>query len=486
MENMDVRDRIIAELTKENRELKAQVALLTSTVEELQETIKELRRRLNQDSHNSSRPPSSDGYKKVRRASEQKRSGKKVGGQKGHPGTHMEIPHEPDEIKQHIPEKCKVCPHLTECLASENVFTCREKRYEVNAVITTKVTEHQSMEACACRLGEQNLRGEFPAGIRAYVQYGDSVTVLSGLLSTYGAVSVERIHVFLGSILGVSLSSGTILSMISKCAEKVGGTLKEIQKLLIGSEVVHFDETGAKINGKTVWVHNASTAQLTYQTVSKNRGQAGMDEGGILPNFSGTGVHDCWASYWKYEGVSHAVCNAHILRELTAVEEYSPGHQWASSFKALLCSMKKTKEAAIANGKKQLSYYFRRKFATQYDQILSLADKECPLPSDAPSGKPGKKKKGKERALIERLLKFKDSVCLFVHDFSVPFDNNQAERDVRNVKTKGKVSGCFRSDHGAQNYLNVMSYLSTGKKHGINVFEALTAAFSGNANIVLQ
>ena len=331
------------------------------------------------------------------------------------------------------------------------------------------------------------MRGGFPENIRAYVQYGDSVTVLAGLLSTYGAVSVERIHVFLGSILGVSLSGGTIASMIKKCAKKVGGTLKEIQKLLIGSKVVHFDETGAKVNGKTIWVHNASTEQLTYQTISSHRGQAGMEEGGILPNFSGVGVHDCWASYWKYDAVSHAVCNAHILRELTSVEENNPEHCWASSFKALLCAMKKAKEAAIAKGKTQLSYYFRRKFDTQYDQILSLANQECPLPS-APSsgGKTGKKKKGTERALIERLQRLKESVCLFARDFSVPFDNNQAERDVRNVKTKIKVSGCFRTNTGAQNYLDLMSYLSTGRKHGINVYEALTAAFAGHACIVLQ
>ena len=459
---------------------------LKETIKELQETIKELRRQLGQNSQNSSKPPSSDGFHKPKPQSLRQKSGKKQGGQTGHQGTHMAIPHEPDEYKKHLPKRCLACPHLNECVADGNVFSCGEKRYEVNAVIATKVTEHQSLKVKSCPCCGESFTGEFPEGIRAYVQYGDSVSVLAGLLSTYGAVSTQRIHILLGSLLGVSLSTGTITTMVAKCAKRVGGVLETIKSMLIGTKVANFDETGTDVNGKTIWVHNSSTPELTYQTISTRRGKDGMEENGVLTNFQGVAVHDCWSPYWKYDNVTHAVCNGHLLRELTGVEQYSPEHKWAPEFKSLLRTMKKVRDKAVAKGKTELSYYHLHKFDTEYDKLMKMADAECPLPAESPQKKKGRPKKGKERSLIERLMELKASVCLFVKDFSVPFDNNQAERDVRNVKTKTKVSGCFRTEHGAQNYLNIMSYLSTGRKHGVSAYEAMTAAFSGNAEIVLR
>ena len=148
--------------------------------------------------------------------------------------------------------------------------------------------------------------------------------------------------------------------------------------------------------------------------------------------------------------------------------------------------MKKARDKAAANGRTELSYYYLHKFDTEYDRLMTLADKECPLLPDPPQKKKGRKKKGKERSLIERLVALKASVCLFIRNFDVPFDNNQAERDVRNIKTKTKVSGCFRTESGAQDYLDIMSYISTGRKHGVSAYEALTEAFAGNAEIVLQ
>jgi len=490
---MDSKDLIIEQYMKQIAELNALVstltesnAALTETIKELQETIKELRRQLGHNSQNSSKPPSSDGFNKPKPQSLRKKSGKKQGGQTGHPGAHMAIPHEPDEIKAHLPGKCLSCPHLSECSVKGNVFVCGEKRYEVNAIITTKVTEHQSVCVNSCPCSGEALAGVFSENIRAYVQYGDSVSVLAGLLSTYGAVSAMRIHVLLGSLLGVSLSTGTITSMVAKCAQKVGSTLETIKSMLTSSKVAHFDETGTDVNGKTIWVHNSSTAALTYQTISTKRGQIGMEDNGVLSGFSGIAVHDCWASYWKYTDVIHAVCNAHLLRELTGIEQYSPEHQWAPGFKALLRSMKKARDREAVKGKTKLSYYYRHKFDVAYDRLMKIADEECPLPPEPSVKKKGRKKKGKERALIERLMALKASVCLFINDFSVPFDNNQAERDVRNVKTKTKVSGCFRTESGAQDYLDVMSYISTAKKHGVSAYDALTAAFAGNAEIVLK
>ena len=472
-------------LTDSNESLNATIEGLQETIKELRETIKELRRQLDQNSQNSSKPPSSDGYRKPSPKSQRTKTGRKPGGQKGHQGSNMTIPHAPDEVMKHLPEKCKTCPHLTQCLQNDKIFTCAEKRYTVDAVVTTKVTEHQSLKAENCPCGEKPENGPFPENVKAYVQYGDSVSVLVGLLSTYGAMSAMRIHVLIGSLLGVKLSTGTVTSMVSKCAKKVGKVLQKIKKLIEAGHVGHFDETGARTGGELHWVHNSSTDKYTYQTINKKRGKDGIDANGVLLLFAGVAMHDCWSPYWKYEGIVHAICNAHLLRELTGIEELEPDHTWATLFKTLLRSMKKAKEKAEAKGKTELSYYLLHKFSQEYDRVMEIANSECPDPPDPPNKKRGKKKKGKERSLIERLVLLKDAVCLFIHDFKVPFDNNQAERDVRNVKTKIKVAGCFRTDKGAQDYLDVMSFLSTGQKHEVSVFDALTAAFAGNAEIVL-
>ena len=459
---------------------------LHGTIDELKATIRELQSKIGRNSQNSSQPPSQDGFSKPQPRSQRPKTGRKPGGQSGHAGVHMEIPHEPDEILQHLPSKCMCCPHLAECREKGGVFSCGEKRYEVNVVVSTKVTEHQSLEAVACPYGETVPAADFPENIRAYVQYGDSVSVLVGLLNTYGAVSVNRIHVLLGSLMGVGLSTGTIASMTAQCAARVGGTLATIREMLTKEDVVHFDETGTDVNGRTVWVHSSSTRDLTYQTVSTKRGQTGMEGNGVLTDFRGIAVHDCWKPYWKYDDVRHAVCCAHLLRELTWVEEFGDNPGWATRFKKILLDMKKAKERTRARDGDGISQYYSRKFDAEYDDIIREAEAVCPEPPETPDRKRGRKKKGKERSLLERLKTLKDSICMFLHNFLVPFDNNQAERDVRNVKTKTKVSGCFRTEDGAQNYLDVMSYLSTGMKHGVSVFDALTAAFAGNGTIVLQ
>lgn len=231
---------------------KAIVAAQNETIARLEETIRELQRQLGRNSRNSSQPPSKDGFSKPRPQGQRKRSGLKPGGQSGHPGVHMAVPHNADEVQQHLPSKCLACPRLSEC-RRRGVFSCGEKRYEVNVLIGTKVTEHQSLSAVSCPLGEEVPDADFPANIRAHVQYGDSVCVLAGLLSTYGAVSASRIHTLPGSLMGVGLSTGTISAMVSRCASKVGGTLAAIKAMLTKEGVVHFDETGTDVNGKTAW-----------------------------------------------------------------------------------------------------------------------------------------------------------------------------------------------------------------------------------------
>lgn len=462
------------------------IAEMTAKIDALQEKIQELMERINKDSHNSSKPPSSDGYKKPNPKGQREKSGRKPGGQKGHAGKNISLPHEPDEIKQHFPEKCLRCKNLSSCVKEGLITSCGKSRYVVDVVVTTKVTEHQILQAGNCPMGEKRLTGIFPKDLKAYIQYGDSVSILVGLLNTFGAVSVNRIHVLLGSLMGVSLSTGTVQAMVGRCAAKTGTVLDKIKALFQQAPVGHFDETGIRVGGKLWWVHNSSTEALTYQTVSQRRGKIGIDENGVLPDFSGTAMHDCWAPYWHYKDIRHAVCNAHLLRELTAITENHPDHMWAGMFKTLLRSMKKARDKAKSQGKTKLSYYYLQRFSKEFDRIIEVAKRECPYLPDPQKKKRGRKKKGKERALLERLEDLKDSVCLFIHDFNVPFDNNQAERDLRPVKIKSKVSGCFRTPKGAQDYLKIMSFFGTGKKHGVNEVDSLTAAFAGDAEIILQ
>ena len=271
----------------------AQNERLTAAIIDLQETIKEQRRQLNMDSHNSSKPPSSDGYKKPNKdRSLRTKTGRKPGGQKGHSGANMKVPHEPDEVKEHHPDKCMTCPHFASCVANGKVFECGEKRYVVEAVVSTKVIEHQSLKAVACPYSESKLKGDFPEEVKANVQYGDTFTAMAGLLSTFGAVSTDRIQTIIDGMFSVSLSEGTICSMVEKCGQKVTPIVEKIKEILTGASVVNFDETGVRVEGSTQWVHNSSNAKYTYLTVNKKRGQEGIEDNGVIQNFGGSAVHD--------------------------------------------------------------------------------------------------------------------------------------------------------------------------------------------------
>lgn len=477
-ENERLREEI-ERLKKENEIFRKELETKGLQIESILEKNRILTKRVHMNSTNSSKPPSTDGYHKPAPRNRRVKTGMRRGGQPGHAGHNMPVPGEPDELILHPPAKCEKCRLLKEC--SANNFVCGESRFVVDIVMSKKVTEHRIMYAERCPMTDDGIvsKGCFPEGVSAYVQYGDTVTAVTGLLNTHGAVSCSRISGLMRNMFGITLSTGTVVSMVSRCARKVAPALETIKQTIMESRVCNFDETGARTAGRLFWVHNSSTPEFTYQTINERRGIEGMYANGILPRFKGTGIHDCLKTYWRFD-MSHGICNAHILRELNGIEEMNPDHVWPRLFRLLLLSMKGTREDAQARGLDALGIECLIGFDERYDRILDLADRECPPPPDHV------RKKGMERALIERLRRLKNPVCLFMYDFEVPFDNNQAERDVRNVKTKIKVSGCFRSIKGGQNYLDVMSYLSTGRKHGVDAFSSLMAAFDGNPQIVLQ
>lgn len=476
-------------LLKENAQLKLQLVAMqdmiesmAATIENLNQTIKELNEKLNKNSNNSSKPPSSDGLKKPSPKSLRKPSGKKPGGQKGHRGTNLSVTLQPDETVKHMPLACTGCTHYEACKG--NACPC-ETRQVIDMVVKVHVTDHEALVIKSCPLSGDIRKATFPENIKASVQYGENLQALVVAMNTIGAVSINRTREILGSVFDIPLSTGTICTMVGKCAEKISNAVNTAQTKIINSDLGHFDETGTRVNGKTSWVHVASNADYTYLTLHSKRGFDGMEAAGVLPDFQGIAVHDCWASYWKYDSILHGICCAHLLRELTAAEENHPEQKWATAFKNLLLTMKKEKDKSVAAGKTALSYTDLHNFDKQYDEVLQRAYEENPLP-ETTEKKRGRMKKGKILSLIERLHKYRESVCLFVKNFMVPFDNNQAERDIRMIKVKTKVSGCFRSEQGAKSYLKIMSYVGTARKQGINPFTALRNAVAGTPECIFE
>ena len=474
---------IIENLSEKSEESNRLIESLRQTIDELTQRVKELTEQLGMNSKNSSKPPSTD-INKPNPKSMRKSSGKKTGGQPGHPGSHLNITAEPDEIIVHIPSVCQNCPLHDTCVSRACVG---ETRNVIDAVVAVKNTAHQSLTV-NCPLRNVLLKGEFPKDIKATVQYGENLQALVVAMNTVGAVSLNRTQEILSGVFGIPLSTGTIVNMVNRCADGITNILETIRQNIIVSEISHFDETGTNVDGKKHWVHSASNSLFTYLTVSPKRGQEGMDEGGVLPYFRGKGIHDCWQPYWKYNLVVHALCNAHLLRELVAAEERDVNQSWATELINLLIEMKTTKENAIEKGKTGFTEEKLEEFGKKYDDIIKKAYDENPVPQDLQNTgkKRGRKKKGKTLALIERLDIHKASVCLFIHDFDVPFDNNLSERDIRMVKTKTKVSGCFRSLSGAENYLKIMSYVGSAKKHGKRAYNAIKQAISGNPEYFLS
>lgn len=476
---MPVTQEFIESLMKQNQMLLEQVDSLSKTIDELNATIKELREQLNKNSGNSSKPPSTDGFKKVNKSLREK-SGKKRGGQKGHQGTHLAVLSKPDEIKRYMHTDCTSCPYRDKCASKACV---KETRNVIDAVVEVNITAHEKLCVEVCPLCGESKTGAFPKDVKANVQYGKNLQALVVAFNTVGAVSVNRIHEILGGVFNIPLSTGTIKNIVSRCAEKVKPALELIRQKLSESSLVHCDETGTNIDGKLHWVHNVSNGSYTYMTVSKKRGYEGIKSTGVLPDYHGIIVHDCWTSYWKFNDVTHSVCCAHLLRELNGIAENHPEQAWARKFKEHLLRMKRAKDKAIAAGKDYLSVFTIQKYKREYDIIIKEAYAQNPI-AEPVRKKRGRVKRGKILALIDRLKKYKGAVCLFLEKLGVPFDNNQAERDIRNIKTKTKVCGCFRSRTGAEEYMGLMSFISTARKNGFDSYHAVKMVLSGQINQV--
>jgi transposase len=449
-------------------ELRALVVTQAAVIETLTVRVGELERRLGLTSRNSSKPPSSDGLAKPPPRSLRKKSGRRAGGQQGSPGRTLRQVDDPDEVVEHRPGRCAGCGAglswalLGWVAARRQVFELPE--------IRVRVVEHR-LFSCRCAGCGVVSTAAGPPGVAAPVQYGPGVAAVVVYLLVRQHLPVARVAELCSDLLGVPVSTGWIGGQLSRAASVLSGFDTRARQVLRGAPVAHFDESGGRAAGRTRWVHSASTGTATVYDLHDKRGRAAMDAAAILPGFTGIAVHDCWQPYFTYTDVAHAVCNAHILRELIGWHDRDPDrHRWAGQAIDLLGEAHTAVLAAREAGHPALPAATVAGWRRRWAEIITAGQEANPRP-------PGRDPVG---ALLNRLHGAATEIWRFAHDLRVPFDNNQAERDIRMVKLQLKISGCWRTTTGAQHWLRVRSYISTTIKNQLPVLPALRDALTGN------
>jgi transposase len=453
-------------------------ALLIAQWEEIQRLrarLKALEGQLKKDSRTSNKAPSSDGPTKPKRTrSRREASGRKPGGQPGHEYHGLAPVDKADHIERHEPSHCDTCQWD---LSGQAGLDYESRQVFDLPVLRLEVTEHRSV-CKGCPVCGDLSWGEYPPAVVNPVQYGERVQALSVYLSDYQLLPYARHREFFADVFNHPLSVGTLQNIRQRCAQRLKPIVAAIGQALIDSRVVHFDESGLRVAAHRRWLHVASTATLTYYRVHPKRGRQALDEIAILPQLQGTAIHDGYSSYFGYAQCDHGLCNAHHLRELIFMHEHYE-QAWAEELIDCLLAIKQAVDQAKAGGKIKLSSKIRRAFAQRYERILDQALEQIPElpPAEKPSR--GRKKQHPAKNLLDRLRTHQSAVLAFMYDFQVPFDNNQAERDIRMLKVQQKISGGFRTIAGAHRFSDIRSYISTARKQGLKVMDVLQQVFLG-------
>jgi transposase len=459
----------------------AVIELVMGLVEQntrLDARLTELEGIVKKNSNNSSKPPSGDGFGKKTKSLRIK-SQKNTGGQVDHQGTTLEWSEQVDEVVTHQVQHCQGCGAD---LAAEPIKAVYARQVYDIPPIELLVTEHQA-EVKTCPHCQQENQAQFPPFVTNVVQYGARLKSMMVYLMEGQLLPSARTCEILSDLVGANVAEGTLFNTRSQCFDQLAANEEAIKTEIVASDVVHFDETGMRVSGKLWWLHVACTDGLTYYGVHQSRGRDAIDEMEILPNFEGKAIHDGWKSYQHYE-CEHYLCNAHHLRELTFIwEQYQ--QVWALNMFILLGSIKSAVDEARVTPT-QLATEVLNEFEARYQQILDQGFRANPPPPPPPPTKHrrksgGRRKQSPARNLLDRLQNHHTSVLGFMRDFDVPFDNNQAERDIRMVKLKQKISGTFRSDSGARMFCRIRGYISTLRKQGLNVLDAFISIFSGHS-----
>jgi len=436
--------------------------------------IQELRDQLAKHSRNSGKPPSSDGLKKPRTRSLRKKTGRRSGGQPGHKGHTLEMVAHPHHVEVHPASQCPYC--AADLQSVERSTVERGQVFDIPRV-RIEVTEHQ-VEVKVCSGCGHQVKGQFPPDVTQPVQYGSRIKAQAAYLNNYQLLPLARTCELLGDFYGHIPAEALILKSHTAVVDSIAPSLEATKQHLIGADVVHFDESGLRVEGQLNWLHVAGSDTLTYYSVHPKRGQEAMQAMGILPTFEGRAVLDCWRPYFTFDNCQHALCNAHLLRDLLfIIEQYE--QDWAEGMTKLLLDIKAEVEAAPASQasliSERLAYFEQR-----YDALIAQGLAANPPPIAPLAKKRGRKKQSPPKNLLDRFQKYKSEILTFMHDFRVPFDNNLAERDVRIVKIKQKVSGAFRTRTGAETFCDIRSYISTVGKYDLNVIDAIYDALAGS------
>jgi len=438
--------------------------------EKAAELILELEARLNKNSKNSHKPPSSEGLKK--KPAKKRRGKGKVGGQKGHAGTTLRKSDEPDRVIKHGPEQCQSCE--TNLVEVEGAIIGSRQEIEIPQK-PIEVIEHQQLQKECPHCGASN-KGQWPEHIRGHIQYGRRFKAFCVYLLNYQLLPYERTGDLLKVLFGYQPGGGTLSQAQHQAYEVLEPIEAEIKRAIRGSPNSHSDETGMRVEGKTQWLHSCSTETHTYYYWSQYRGKQAHQEDGLLPQYQGILMHDAYPTYFALE-CQHALCNAHLLRDLQALYETDPGQLWPHHLRRLLQTAWAIVKQAKAEGLTQLSQLKQARILSLFDQIVHSADQRTPHKLRQP-GRRGRVAQSPHRNLLDRLLAHKTDYLRFVTDFRIPFDNNLAERDLRMCKLQQKISGCFRTETGADLFCRIRGYISTVRKQGHHLLPALVSLFS--------
>jgi transposase len=460
------------------RDVSRQMHELAQQMAKQAEALHTLQARQAKDSRNSSKPPSSDGYGKVQRTESLRKSGDKTnGGQPGHEGQTLLASEAPDRIETHEVPSCGHCQ--APLLGIESVGYEERQVFDIPA-IRIEVTAHRA-EIKVCPACGSASKGIFPESVTQAVQYGPAVNTWASYFTNQHHIPVERTTDIFEDLVQHRVSEGTVLKASEQLERCTQPSTEAVKGMLRNAEVLHADESGLRVAGKLHWLHVASTKHLTSYEVHAKRGQEAMDDAGILGEFKGTAVHDHWKPYFKYGECDHGLCNAHHLRELSFIDKQYQ-QSWAPDMAELLLEIKAAVEATPEPLMSLLPPELEA-FEKRYDKVVQSGFEANPTrvsPTEGEVKKRGRPKRPPPVNLLIRLRDFKGETLAFMSDFRVPFDNNQGERDVRMVKVKQKVSGGFRTLAGAKRFGRIRGYISTARKNGKNVFEAIRDAFDGN------